>query len=67
MLYFINKSDLSVANSQVLDDTIGAVYMSRWLDLDQDGVNELLVGNHEDSEDVSAIYVYQTPADITPG
>ena len=54
-------------NSRVIDNTIDAVYSVKYLDVNGDGVKELLVNNHESDSKKAAVFLYKVPTDIFAG
>lgn len=49
---------------KVIDDTLGAAFAVTPVDLNRDGRKELLVTNHENKADRSAVFAYEIPADL---
>jgi hypothetical protein len=66
-LYEISKSNGALLNSRSIDSDIDQAYSVRYMDIDHDGREELLVNNHESNDASAAVFLYNVPEDIQEG
>jgi hypothetical protein len=64
-LYWIDPD--GKVRSRVIDNTLGAAFDLEFADLNNDGVKELLVTNHEGQAEKSAVFAYLAPNDYKTG
>jgi hypothetical protein len=62
-VYQIQKGTGSLTTSKVIDGQIDAAYSVKYLDIDGDGVEELLVNNHESDNKKAGVFTYSVPKD----
>jgi hypothetical protein len=60
-MYEICKSTGVLLNSRLIDGAIDAAYSVKYLDIDGDGKEELLVNNHENDPKKGAVFTYDVP------
>lgn len=64
----INKSTGEFVERRVIDDeNILSAYMVNYSDINGDGINELLVNNHETDDSLNGVYAYQFPSNWMAG
>ena len=69
MAYEVEKGTGNLLQTKVIDDKIGSAYSVKYIDINGDGVKELLVNNHEKDKDdaPSSVYLYTVPSDLLAG
>jgi hypothetical protein len=66
-MYEISKKTGALVNSRSIDSNIGSAYSVRYVDIDHDGKEELLVNNHESDDKNAALFLYEVPEDLQEG
>jgi len=62
-LYEIDKQTGALKNQRTIDSSIDQAYSVKYVDIDGDGEEELLVNNHESDNKKAALFLYYVPQD----
>jgi DNA-binding beta-propeller fold protein YncE len=63
----IDKATGKLTKMRIIDSSIDQAYSVTYTDVDGDGKADLLVNNHETSDDLGAVFVYSVPTDLING
>lgn len=66
-VYQVSKNGGQVLNKKLIDGAIDQAYSVQYLDVNGDGVKELLVNNHESDNAKAGIFLYSVPHDLFNG
>ena len=66
-MYEICKNTGQLLNVRLIDDRIDSAYSVKYVDIDHDGKEELLVNNHENDNSKAAVFLYDVPEDLHEG